>query len=208
MNIIKCVWLLKKKIVTPVLAACRNQNFGRRITHHAACRIERNGTVTHFPEHFSSHVPNPNNITQMPLPLASQSHIPSLRQTPLSSHEIRHIHHTSASRSSEHRNNTNSRASQRIHSSPPIAYYQPQPEPAFLPPRTVPLPCLASPLTHNPLPRPHVTHTNPTRSISDISFSTHSLPSTKDVDAQGLCLASLSLLFLFFYLKNACASTG
>ena len=29
-----------------------------------------------------------------------------------------------------------------------------------------------------------------------------------DADAQGLCLASLSLLFLFFYLKNACASTG
>ena len=32
-------------IVTPVLAACRNRNFGRPVTHHAACRIERNSTV-------------------------------------------------------------------------------------------------------------------------------------------------------------------
>ena len=31
--------------VTPVLASCRNQNFGRRVTHHVACRIERNTTV-------------------------------------------------------------------------------------------------------------------------------------------------------------------
>ena len=34
--------------VTPVLAPCRNQNFGRRDTHHAACRIERNTTVCTF----------------------------------------------------------------------------------------------------------------------------------------------------------------
>ena len=35
----------EKKIVTPVLAACQNQNFGRRVTHHMACRIERNCIV-------------------------------------------------------------------------------------------------------------------------------------------------------------------
>ena len=35
----------KKKLVALVLAACRNQNFGRPITHHAACRIEWNSTV-------------------------------------------------------------------------------------------------------------------------------------------------------------------
>ena len=38
-------WLLKKKLVALVLAACRNQNFGRPIMHHAACRIEWNSTV-------------------------------------------------------------------------------------------------------------------------------------------------------------------
>ena len=40
-----CMSAEKKKVVTPVLAACRNQNFGRRVTRHAACRIEWKGTV-------------------------------------------------------------------------------------------------------------------------------------------------------------------
>jgi hypothetical protein len=35
----------KKKVVMPVMAACQNQNFGRPVTHHTACHIERNGTV-------------------------------------------------------------------------------------------------------------------------------------------------------------------
>ena len=38
----------KKKAVTRVLAARRNQNFGRPVTHHAVCRIEQNGTVKFY----------------------------------------------------------------------------------------------------------------------------------------------------------------
>ena len=35
----------KKHAVTAILASCRNQNFGRAVTGHGACRIDRNGTV-------------------------------------------------------------------------------------------------------------------------------------------------------------------
>ena len=35
----------KKHAVTAILASCRNQNFGRAVTGHGACWIDRNGTV-------------------------------------------------------------------------------------------------------------------------------------------------------------------
>ena len=36
----------KKHAVTAILASCRNQNFGRAVTGHEACRIDRNSTVS------------------------------------------------------------------------------------------------------------------------------------------------------------------
>ena len=138
--------------------------------------------ITSFPDHSSSHAPVANNFSaQMPLPSASQSHIPSLRQTPsFPSPEIICAQHTSTSPFPNQRNNTYSRTSQRIHSSSPIAYYEQQPVPPFIPPAPASMPHFAPPRAHAPFPRSH-THTNFTHSNSDLSSSTHSLPSTKDV---------------------------
>ena len=133
--------------------------------------------ITPFPNHSSSHAPIPNNFSsQMPLPSASQSHIPSLRQTPsIPSPEIIRAQHASTSPFPNQRNNAYSGASQpipsqRIHSSSPIAYYQPQPVPAFIPPAPVPMPHFAPLHAHAPLPCPHV-HTNFAHSNSDPSFT-------------------------------------
>ena len=140
--------------------------------------------ITPFPNHSSSHAPIPNNFTsstQIPLPSASQSHIPSLRQTPsFPSPEIIRAQPTPMSPFPNQQNNAYPHTSQRIHSSSPIAYYQLQPFPSFIPPAPVSMPHFAPPRAHAPMPHPYV-HTNFAHSNSDLSFSTHSLPSTKDV---------------------------
>jgi hypothetical protein len=54
--------------------------------------------IVPIPTPFPSHTSVPNNFTQMPLPSASQSHIPSLRHTPsFSSPEIINVPRTFAS---------------------------------------------------------------------------------------------------------------
>jgi hypothetical protein len=47
----------------------------------------------------------------------------------------------------------NSRSSQCIHLSTPVAFYQPQPIPAFPLPHTEPLPHFTAPFAHTSLPR-------------------------------------------------------
>lgn len=71
----------------------------------------------------------------MPLPSASQSHIPSLRCTPaIPSSENICTQHVSNPPLPDQLNDTKSPSTQRMRSLSPLTYFQPQPVPAFIPP--------------------------------------------------------------------------
>ena len=129
---------------------------------------------------FSPSLGNPTYISNtMPLPSASQSHIPSLRRTPSVSPEILRTNHVPTLPFHDSRNDIPPYNSQHIHSrisqrmpsrtsqranfpSPNLAAPQPIPLPAnpVLPPPTTPFPPLiADPLPHAPLPADRFTHT-------------------------------------------------
>ena len=127
--------------------------------------------------HISTSQPFTHNIPQsvvpdfhhMPLPSASQSHIPSLRHSPpFPSLENIRSHHAPDPNFSDHRNNANSRNSQRIHSASPITSRSHHSVPFIAAPQPIPLPpnpvlsplegLPRSPLPHSPLnhaPFPH-----------------------------------------------------
>ena len=129
---------------------------------------------------------------QIPLPSASQSHIPSLRRTPSTSPlDNIHISQTPNSPFIVQWNDTISRNSQRIQSTSPIAFYHTQPLPVLVAPQQVPLPHNPIPPTytippHAPLPfapfpiNRHLPNP-PANTNNQISYVTSSLPSTKDV---------------------------
>jgi hypothetical protein len=144
------------------------------LPHHAANYAHISPSQTY---HSHSHTEG-----RLPLPSASQSHIPSLRHTPSipSSENIR-IKHVPVSSSPGQQDNTNSHNSQCIHSHSPVTFYQPQPIPAFTASQHIPLPYNSVFPTHASLPQPHAVRTNPNHSNSEISYITSTLPSTKDV---------------------------
>ena len=161
--------------------------------------------------HISSSSQNPhpnypvtNDFGHLPLPSVSQSHIPSLRHTPSDpTSSNANIHHSLKSPSNDPQINAQSRLqsrnSQRIQSLSPIAFYQPQPVPAFAQPTFTaptlathqPFPPSAYPAFHPHAPLPyshpipnnfnlHPTHTIP-NNFNNTTSQTSTLPSTKDI---------------------------
>lgn len=148
---------------------------------------------------FQPHSSVINDPSQMPLPSASQSHIPSLRHSP-SSHSLNNIHIQNASAPPlvDRHSNSHSCASHhdRIHSASPVVLTQPQ-NPPFIQPQTMPyyapqpthpLPTQFAPLHQPHLPphfvplhQPHFLATVPQIPNSQTSYINSSLPSTKDV---------------------------
>ena len=148
------------------------------------------------------HPPAPVDIGHLPLPSASQSHVPSLRRSPsLSSPENARLEHGSTSHFSPHRQTVRSPDSHRIHSASPIitqriqsispiAFHQPQPIPTFTAPQHINLPANPYPTfttpypiftTPQPLYNPHPTHRVLNSPNPQISLAYSSLPSTKDI---------------------------
>ena len=137
----------------------------------------------------------------LPLPSASQSHIPSLRRTPsFPVTDNIHTAHAPTSPFPHQQNTINSRNSQHIHSLSPMTFHNPQPSPVYHEPlhtihKPQPLPAfnppppihihtntVPSPTLHLPC-RPRF-HTNPNPlqpQTTNITLPNSSLPSTKDV---------------------------
>ena len=145
-------------------------------------------------QHFSSHPSD--TFAQGPLPSASQAHIPSLRESPLTN-PLDNIHIPIAPHSPFERNHVSPLISQRIQSLSPIAFYQPrlpsnfpspQPDHVFNAPHTVPVFPVPQPDPIPPIRPPHTIppqyHRLPPAPIPpppQISPVTSTLPSTKDV---------------------------
>lgn len=145
----------------------------------------------HIPPSFPtlhSHPPVSGDFAHV-LPSASQSYIPSLRQTPsIPSAENINTSHAPVPPFSDQRNNLDSHNSQRIQSISPIAFYDPQPIPTFAAPQPQPIPTFTAPQPvplMNPVFHPHIpiTHARLATNVpnSQISYVNPSLPSTKDV---------------------------
>ena len=137
------------------------------------------------PSLHTDHIQHPEagTFSHMPLPSASQSHIPSLRQSPpFQSHDNIHIQHVPDTQSLDPHANLQSLTPQRIHSTSPIAFVQPQNIPFFAP-QPIPLPPNPNPHTHVPthLPRSQFFATAPQTLTTQTSFVNSSLPSTKDI---------------------------
>ena len=155
-----------------------------------------------------SYHPVMGNPSNMPLPSASQSHIPSLRRTPSVSPEILHTQHVTTHPIYDTQPPIISRNSRRIHSvSPALA----APQPIRLPPNPILSPSPPAPfipnhipyaplptehLNHAPLPNHHLHHQHlpqtrlPPHYITpavnnppptQLTYLTSSLPSTKDI---------------------------
>jgi hypothetical protein len=148
-----------------------------------------------FPPSFPSHSHDLGHFGQMPLPSASQSHIPSLRRTPSVTHS-EHIDNQRVPNSPflDQRLHNHSRNSQRIHSLSPIAFTQPQfvpstldrqSVPTFAAPQPVPLP--ARPILSPPHP------IFPSLSQNQTNHTPHVLPDT-------LCMLLYIILFLLLQL--------
>src|SRR6202522_3275888 len=131
--------------------------------------------ISTFPQPFSSNPPVGGEFG--PLPSVSQSHLPSIRRTPLVPvHNNIDVLHASQSPYYDQRHNNVSCSSQRIHSISPIAFHQPQSVPVF-----APQPIRFPPATpfHHQLPAPIVPTAN--NNNTHLSSFNSSLPSTKDV---------------------------
>ena len=130
-----------------------------------------------------THVPIIENFTSVPLPSASQTHVPSLRRTPSTSPiDNIQIPHASNSPFVDQQVHINSHTSERIQSLSPITFHQPQPLHTFAVPQHIPLPANVPFLPpHAPLHRSRVARAAPDP-MHQLSFATtSSLPSTKDV---------------------------
>ena len=134
------------------------------------------------------HPPLSGDFVQLPLPSASQSHIPSLRCTPsAASFENICTQHLPVSPAFDLRNNVRPHNPQRIQTISPIAFAQPQPLPFYAAPQPFPLPPNPAPLPPNPIPatyvpfhRPQLAPNVPPTNLQT-SYITSSLPSMKDI---------------------------
>jgi hypothetical protein len=129
--------------------------------------------------HSQAHPPVAGTFEHIPLPSASQSHIPSLRRTPSFENNI-DVPYVSCPSFPNQRNSINSHNSQRIHSLSSPVFAQRQSVPHFAAPQPTYLPANPIHHMHPPLLRPQIVPTtlhnpNPTSSFNS------SLPSTKDV---------------------------
>jgi hypothetical protein len=150
---------------------------------------------THISAHsqpFSSHLPDVADFRQMPLPSASQSHIPSLRHTPsVPLFENIDNHSVLNPPFFDQRLHNYSRNSERIHSLSPMAFTQRQTVPTaftqyqsvptFAAPQPIPLPPHPVSPVQLPLPHTQATPVIPTHLNSPVSYVNSSLPSTKDI---------------------------
>src|ERR1700678_1906884 len=126
----------------------------------------------------------------MPLPSASQSHLPSLRCSPsFHSTDLVHIQNVPGSPFFDHPNDIRPRSSRRIQSLSPIAFAQPQgiqfaqpqPLPFIAAPQPMPLPHDPVIPPYVPLQRPQVVNVAPQTPNPPVSYVNSTLPSTKDV---------------------------
>ena len=136
-----------------------------------------------------SHPPLSGDFVPLPLPSASQSHIPSLRRTPSVS-PIQNIHTQPFAPSPvfDQQNSNHPADFQRIQTFSPVTVAQPQPLPFYAAPQPVPLPPDPIPLPPNPIPatyahlqHPHLAPIVPHATTLQTSYITSSLPSTKDI---------------------------
>src|SRR5271168_4701680 len=134
--------------------------------------------------------PDVGNFPHIPLPSASQSHLPSLRCSPsFHSTDNVHIQNVPGSPFFDHPNNFRPRSSQRIQSLSPIAFAQPQgiqfaqpqPLPFIAAPQPMPLPHDPVIPPYVPLQRPQVVNVAPQTPNPPVSYVNSTLPSTKDV---------------------------
>ena len=151
--------------------------------------------ISTFPQPFPVQFHDPGNFGHMPLPSASQSHVPSLRHTPsVSPLDNINFHRMSQSPFYDRRLNNQSRPSstQRNNSLSPIAFAQPhivtsdrpyhQNATVFAAPQPRPLPPhpILSPQTCSPHTQPLHTRTA-LPYLNQHTFSFPSFPSTKDI---------------------------
>src|ERR1700678_1685216 len=151
--------------------------------------------ISTFPQPFPVQFHDPGNFGHMPLPSASQSHVPSLRHTPsVSPLNNINFHCISQSPFYDQRLNNQSRPSstQRNNSLSPIAFAQPhivtsdrpyhQNATVFAAPQPRPLPPhpILSPQTCSPRTQPLHTRTA-LPYLNQHTFSFPSFPSTKDI---------------------------
>ena len=136
-----------------------------------------------FPSHPSDTVES----AHIPLPSASQSHVPSLRHTPSASLDINiDNQRTLPSPFLDQRFHNHSRASECTHSLSPIAFTQPHFDPNAFPSRQFLHPLHAAQPTYPLFPQPFYQHPQPAQlapvlPVIHNSSSISSLPSTKDV---------------------------
>src|ERR1700678_3341839 len=149
--------------------------------------------IPSFHHHFPVQSHDLNDIGHMPLPSASQSHVPSLRRTPsVPFADNINDHHVPVSPFVDQHLNNHSRNSsnQRIYSLSPMIFTQPHIDPAAFP-YNHPPPTFAAPQPH-PLPpqpifspQPLLPHIPPFHNVP-VPLTQHvssfsSLPSTKDI---------------------------